>query len=55
MCYQVMETEDRGLLDEWMRNWEDLTEFEVIEVMSSTQASQKVQMGSSGRIDQEDK
>lgn len=37
-----MEAEDRGLLDEWMRNWENLTEFEVLEVMTSSEESEKV-------------
>ena len=29
-CYQVMETDDRALLDAWIANWADLVEFEVI-------------------------
>ena len=27
--YQLLETADRRLLDEWMTQWEDLVEFEV--------------------------
>jgi hypothetical protein len=34
-CYQVMETDDRALLDEWMSLWEDLVEFEVVPVVTS--------------------
>ena len=41
-CYQVMETTDRELLDEWMRNWEDLVQFEVHPVMTSQEAAQRV-------------
>jgi hypothetical protein len=41
-CYQVMETPDRALLDEWMHNWADLVEFEVHPVMTSQQAARKV-------------
>ena len=26
-CYQVMECEDRALLDRWMANWRDVTDF----------------------------
>jgi Domain of unknown function (DUF3303) len=37
-CYQVMECDDRSLLEEWMRAWDDLVRFEVIEVMSSADA-----------------
>src|SRR5690349_19087706 len=35
-CYQVMETEDRALLDAWIANWSDLVDFEVIPVMTSS-------------------
>ena len=41
-CYQLMETVDRALLDEWMRNWRDLVEFEVHPVISSEEAAQRV-------------
>jgi Protein of unknown function (DUF3303) len=41
-CYQVMDAPDRSLLDEWMRNWADLVEFEVHPVMTSQEAAQKV-------------
>ena len=37
-CYQVMECADRSLLEEWMKAWDDLVRFEVIEVMSSADA-----------------
>jgi len=38
-CYQVMECDDRALLEEWMAQWIDLTEFEVIPVMTSAEAA----------------
>ena len=41
-CYQVMETSDRGLLDEWMAAWSDLVEFEVIAVLTSAEAAERV-------------
>lgn len=41
-CYQVMESPDRSLLDEWVRNWADLVEFEVHPVMTSQEAAQRV-------------
>jgi hypothetical protein len=41
-CYQLMETADRGLLDQWIRNWKDLVEFEVHPVISSQEAAQRV-------------
>ena len=41
-CYQVMETADPGLLDEWMHHWEDLVDFDVHPVMTSQDAAQRV-------------
>ena len=38
-CYQVMECDDRALLESWMANWADLVEFEVIPVVSSAAAA----------------
>jgi uncharacterized protein DUF3303 len=34
-CFQVMECEDRRLLDQWIANWCDITDFEVIPVVTS--------------------
>ena len=41
-CYQVMECDDRALLNEWMANWDDLTRFEVLPVITSAEAAGKV-------------
>ena len=41
-CFQVMECEDRHLLDEWIANWNDLTAFEVIPVVTSDEAATRV-------------
>ena len=38
-CFQVMDCDDRALLDEWMSNWSDIAEFEVIPVISSEKAA----------------
>lgn len=37
-CYQVMECDDRALLDEWIGKWNDLVEFEVVPVITSAEA-----------------
>jgi hypothetical protein len=42
MCYQIMESPDRSMLDEWLRRWEDLVDFEVIPVMTSAEAVARV-------------
>jgi uncharacterized protein DUF3303 len=41
-CYQVMECDDRQLLDEWMANWRDIVEFEVYPVITSAEAATSV-------------
>ena len=41
-CYQLMETDKRELLDEWIRNWKDLVQFEVVPVVTSAEASASV-------------
>ena len=42
LCYQVMETENRALLDEWMAKWSDIVDFEVHPVITSKQAAEKI-------------
>jgi hypothetical protein len=41
-CYQVMETHDRALLDQWIANWADLVEFEVHPVITSAEAAARI-------------
>ena len=41
-CYQIMECADRRLLDQWIANWSDLTEFEVTPVVTSEAAAAAV-------------
>jgi len=36
-CFQVMETEDPILLQEWIKNWGDLVDFEVVPVVTSAE------------------
>lgn len=42
VCYQVMETHDRALLDRWIANWSDIVDFEVVPVITSKQATERV-------------
>jgi len=42
VCYQVMEAESREQLQIWIDNWKDYVDFEVIPVISSTEAKAKV-------------
>ena len=41
-CYQLMETHDRALIDEWMAKWSDLVDFEVHPVITSKDAVEKI-------------
>lgn len=41
-CFQLMETDDRALLDQWMASWQDLVDFEVYPLMSSAEAAAKI-------------
>ena len=38
-CFQVMECDDRALLDAWMAQWRDIVDFEVMPVMTSAAAA----------------
>lgn len=38
-CFQLMRTDDRTLIDVWIAKWSDLTQFEVIAVRTSAEAS----------------
>ena len=41
-CYQVMECDDRALLDQWIAAWQDLTDFDVHPVITSAEAAARV-------------
>lgn len=41
-CYQVMESPDRALIDQWIARWSDLVSFEVVQVMTSAEAAAAV-------------
>ena len=41
-CFQLMETDDATLFDEWTANWNDLVTFEIIPVISSAEASARL-------------
>jgi len=41
-CYQLMETDDRALLDQWIASWSDLADFEVHQVLTSIEAADDI-------------
>lgn len=41
-CFQLMETDDVKLFNEWTANWNDLMDFEIIPVITSAEAKEKI-------------
>jgi Domain of unknown function (DUF3303) len=39
-CFQVMECDDASLFQQWTAQWQDLMEFEIIQVISSKEAAE---------------
>jgi Protein of unknown function (DUF3303) len=48
-CFQLMETEDPKLFDEWIANWSDLVEFEIVPVIDSSEAGRRAKTGGPAR------
>jgi hypothetical protein len=40
-CWQLMETEDPALFEEWTANWSDLVTFEIAPVVDSAEAASR--------------
>lgn len=41
-CFQLMETDDPNLLDQWIANWSDIVTFEVHQIMPSKEAAERI-------------
>jgi hypothetical protein len=41
-CFQIMETDNRALLDQWSANWSDIVDFEIFPVVTSAEAAQAI-------------
>jgi len=41
-CFQMMEADERVLIDRWIENWSDIVDFEVFPVLSSAEAAERV-------------
>ena len=41
-CYQLMECEDRQLLEQWTARWSDLVDFEIVPVITSAAAVERI-------------
>ena len=38
ICYQLMQTEEFALFDQWIANWNDLMDFGIVPVRTSAEA-----------------
>lgn len=41
-CYQVMETDQAALLEQWIAQWNDIVDFEIHPVITSAEAAEAV-------------
>jgi hypothetical protein len=41
-CFQLMKTEDETLFDQWIAQWRDLVEFEIVPIQTSAEAMQRI-------------
>jgi hypothetical protein len=41
-CFQLMETDDPSLFDQWLDNWRDIGQFEIYPVIDSAEAARRV-------------
>ena len=42
ICYQLMQTEEFALFDQWIANWNDLMDFEIVPVRTSADAAERM-------------
>jgi hypothetical protein len=40
-CFQLMECDDPALFEQWTIHWQDLVDFEIVEVLTSAEAAAK--------------
>ena len=38
-CFQLVQTDDPGLIGQWTAHWQDLVDFEIVPVMTSKEAA----------------
>lgn len=42
-CFQIMECDDARLLQQWVAQWSDLVEFEIVPVVPSAETSKAIE------------
>ena len=43
-CFQLMESDDQSLFEQWTAQWQDLIDFDIIPVVSSKEAAEKISL-----------
>ena len=41
-CFQLMETDNPALINDWIANWRDIVDFEVYPVITSQEAVERI-------------
>jgi len=47
-CFQLMEADDPSALDEWIGEWSDLVAFEIVPLISSSEAAARALSSEAG-------
>lgn len=42
ICWQLMQTQDFALFDQWTANWRDLMDFEIVPVRTSAEVRERM-------------
>jgi hypothetical protein len=42
VCFQLMQTGDEALFQQWISHWQDLADFEIVPVRTSAEAAQVI-------------
>ena len=42
ICFQLMQTDDETLFELWIRQWQDLVDFEIVPVQTSAEAMEAI-------------
>ncbi|MCB9078286.1 MAG: DUF3303 family protein [Anaerolineaceae bacterium] len=42
LCFQLMQTDNEKLFEQWIDQWQDLVDFEIIPVQTSAEAMQAI-------------
>ena len=50
-CFQLMETAEPGLLEEWSRHWQDLVSFEFVDLSAAVEHSNRAAAAGDGTLE----